>query len=73
MGLPLWLPKALLNMSKVSARKAVDAGMTLMPLEDIVQSTIDWFRDEPEREWPAGMSEDQEQRLLEAWRQQKQR
>lgn len=73
MGLPLWLPEAQLNMSKVSARKAVDTGMTLMPLEDIIQSTIDWFRDEPEREWPAGMPEDQEQRLLETWREQEQR
>lgn len=68
MGLPLWLPDDLLDMSRVSARKAVESGLKLMPLKDIIQTTLDWFRDEPERDWPAGLPVDQERELILAWK-----
>lgn len=67
MELPLWLPDAALNMSRVSAAKAVESGLSLMPLVDIIDSTLQWYRQEPPREWPAGMSAARERELLDAW------
>jgi hypothetical protein len=55
-------------MSRISARKAVESGLKLMPLKDIIQTTLDWFRDEPERDWPAGLRVDQERELIFAWK-----
>ena len=67
MELPLWLPDAALNMSRVSAAKAVASGLSLMPLKDIIDSTLQWYRQEPPREWPAGISAARECELLDAW------
>jgi 2'-hydroxyisoflavone reductase len=68
MGLPLWLPDESLNMSRVSTRKAVESGLKLMPLKDIIQTTLEWYRDEPEREWPAGLPVEQERAVILAWK-----
>ena len=68
MGLPLWLPDESLNMSRLSTRKAVESGLKLMPLKEIIQTTLDWFRDEPERGWPAGLSAEQERDVILAWK-----
>ncbi len=64
MELPLWLPESHVNMSRVSSQKAVGAGLTLMPLEEIVASTLEWFKQEPKRDWPAGLDPKKEQDLL---------
>ena len=68
MELPLWLPDKVSAMNKIDAGKAMLSGLTHMPLAEIIQSTLDWYKDEPERDWPAGMSERKERQLLEAWR-----
>lgn len=68
MELPLWLPEEHINTSRVSARKAVDSGMELMPLPEVVRSTLDWFNNEPARDWPAGLSPEKEAALLAAVR-----
>ena len=67
MELPLWLPDAALNMSRVSAAKAIESGLSLLPLKDIIDSTLQWYRQEPPRQWPAGMSVSRERELLDAW------
>jgi hypothetical protein len=67
MELPLWLPEAAQNMSRVSAAKAVASGLSLMPLKDIIESTLQWYRQEPPRQWPAGISAGRERELLDAW------
>jgi 2'-hydroxyisoflavone reductase len=66
MELPLWLPESHINMSLVSAKKALDAGLKLMPLTEVVKSTLDWFNNEPAKEWPAGLASEKEQKLLAA-------
>lgn len=68
MEMPLWLPEGHTAMSQVSARKAVRAGLTLMPLTEVVRSTLAWYDMEPERDWPAGLAPDREAALLRAWK-----
>jgi 2'-hydroxyisoflavone reductase len=68
MELPLWLPDESLNMSRLSTRKAVEYGLKLMPLKDIIQTTLDWYRDEPEHDWPAGLPVEQELAVILAWK-----
>ena len=65
MEFPLWLPESHINMSLFNAGKAIASGMTLMPLEEIVSSTLEWFQGEPQRDWPAGLDETRERELLE--------
>ncbi len=67
MELPLWLPDDMVGMSRTSAKKAINAGLTFMPLEDVVRSTLDWFNSEPEQDWPAGLPAEKEAALLDAW------
>ncbi len=68
MGLPLWLPESSIGMSRISSARAVATGMTLSPLEDTIAATLAWYNREPEREWPAGLHAEEEQRVLKAWR-----
>jgi len=70
MELPLWLPDDMLDMSRVNAGKAYAAGLTLQPLDDTIRSTLDWYQQEPERDWPAGLAAEREQAVLTAWRNQ---
>jgi len=67
MELPLWLPSEVLGMSRVSAKKAYAAGLSLMSLEEMIRSTLDWYQQQPEQEWPAGLAEDKEKTVLDAW------
>jgi 2'-hydroxyisoflavone reductase len=67
MELPLWLPTAMLGMSRVSAKKAFDQGLSLMSLEETIRSTLEWYRQQPEQDWPAGLDADKEKAALEAW------
>ena len=64
MEFPLWLPDSHINMSLVSASKAMESGLQLMPLEQVVRSTLDWFKTNPEQDWPAGLASDRETKLL---------
>lgn len=67
MELPLWLPKKMLGMSRVSAKKAYAAGLSLMPLEETIRSTLEWYRQQPAQEWPAGLAAEKEKNALDAW------
>ncbi len=67
MGLPLWLPETAINMSRVCVDKALSTGLTLRPIEETIADTLDWYRSEPVRDWPAGISRETEQQLLQAW------
>ena len=53
-------------MSLVSAKKGTDSGLKLMPLIKVVKSTLDWFNNEPVKEWPAELAAEREQKLLAA-------
>jgi 2'-hydroxyisoflavone reductase len=67
MELPLCLPESHINMSLVSATKAVSSGLNLMPLEDVVSSTLDWFQNLSEQDWPAGLAAEKEAASLAEW------
>lgn len=45
--LPLWLPGSASAMMKVSIEKALEAGLTFRPLEEIVADTLAWDNDRP--------------------------
>lgn len=64
--IPLFLPEA--NEYKyffdVQIQKAVDAGLTLMPVEDIVRDVLAWDRTEQDRVLKCGYSKELEQSLL---------
>ncbi len=66
MGLPLWLPEAAQNMSRVSAAKAAATGLNLRPLTDIINDTLNWYQQQPARDWPAGISREKEREVLAA-------
>ena len=68
MGLPLWLPDHMVNMTRVSVKKALNAGLRYRPLDETVQDTLEWYRSTPKQEWPAGISPDKEQEVLANWR-----
>lgn len=66
--LPLWVPDSdpeSVGMNQVSIRKALLNGLTFRPLEDTVQSTLDWVNSRPaDHEWRAGLSREREVELL---------
>lgn len=64
MEFPLWLPDSHINMSRVSSEKACAAGLKLMPLEEVVSSTLAWYEAIPEQDWPAGLDPEKEQSLI---------
>jgi 2'-hydroxyisoflavone reductase len=64
MELPLWLPDDYINMSRTSASKAVAAGLELIPLTEVIRSTLEWYNSIPEQDWPAGLAPEKEQQLL---------
>ncbi|MEM9954789.1 MAG: NAD-dependent epimerase/dehydratase family protein [Chloroflexota bacterium] len=70
MELPLWIPSATGDsMMNVDISRALDAGLTLRPLEETIQDTLDWYReiDGDSQEWAAGMKPEREADLLEKW------
>ncbi len=68
MGLPLWLPDRMINMSRVSVTKAVAAGLKFRALDATINDTLAWYRSIPEQDWPAGISREKEREVLENWR-----
>lgn len=70
MELPLWLPseegKAMMN---VDIQGALDAGLSIRPLEETIRDTLSWYDDinGDEKEWAAGMNPEKEAELLQKW------
>lgn len=63
--LPLWLPKAGQDFSRVSHRRALAAGLTFRPLEDTLADTLAWARTElADRPLRAGLAPEREAELL---------
>lgn len=69
MELPLWVPTGpdSVAFSRISVEKAKSAGLSFRPLIDTVTDTLAWYRTQPERTWPAGLSAEREASLLRAW------
>ncbi|MGB7341432.1 MAG: NAD-dependent epimerase/dehydratase family protein [Phototrophicaceae bacterium] len=70
MELPLWLPtEAGQAMMNVDIQRALDAGLTLRPIEETIRDTLAWYNEinGDEKEWAAGMKPEREAELLEAW------
>jgi 2'-hydroxyisoflavone reductase len=78
---PLWLPAenvAMSGLMSVDCGRALAAGLTFRPLAESIRDTLDWDRTrsgpvEPYRLFgielpPAGLSENRESELLQAWR-----
>ena len=65
--LPVWIPDTAeeAGFSRFDVSKAIQAGLTFRPLEEIVRDTIDWAKTRPaEYEWRAGLKPEREQELL---------
>jgi 2'-hydroxyisoflavone reductase len=65
--LPVWIPDTPeeAGFSRFDVSKAIQAGLTFRPLEEIVRDTIDWAKTRPaEYEWRAGLKPEREQELL---------
>ena len=65
--LPVWIPDTSeeAGFSRFDVSKAIQAGLTFRPLEEIVRDTIDWAKTRPaEYEWRAGLKPEREQELL---------
>jgi len=66
--LPLWLPSADSGLMAVSVRKALDAGLTLRPLDETVRDTLAWLATRPaDHTWRAGLTRTREAELLHTW------
>ncbi|HEU4322844.1 MAG TPA: SDR family oxidoreductase [Roseiflexaceae bacterium] len=68
---PLWVPESpdTVGFSAVDCRRAIDAGLTFRPLEDIIQATLDWDRSRPaDTKHRAGLAAEREAEVLAAWR-----
>lgn len=66
--LPLYLPDSdpdQAGSDQVSIQKALAAGLTFLPLEDTLQSTLDWAKSFPaDHPWRAGLTREREAELL---------
>ena len=68
MEVPLWLGSDEAHM-KADIGKAVAAGLSFRPTEEIAKNTNEWARSRPEdHEWKAGLSREKEATVLQAWR-----
>lgn len=68
--IPLWLPDEPENAGfcAVSIEKALSAGLTFRPLTQTASATLAWESTRPAaREWRAGLTAEDEARLLKAW------
>lgn len=75
---PIWLPARgeLAAFAEVNVTRALNAGLTLRPLDATVEDTLRWHLSRPtaEREHPkAGISADRELEVLAAWRKERQK
>lgn len=72
MELPLWIPESeagFAHMSKVSVKRAHDAGLRTRPLVDTVRDLLAWTATRPSDYAPrAGLAADKEARVLDLWR-----
>jgi 2'-hydroxyisoflavone reductase len=67
--LPLYVPEAHQAWWRVSSQKAVNADLTFRPLETTIRETLEWLHTRPSNyERKAGLSEQQEQALLQTWK-----
>ena len=68
--LPFWLPMPhMQGLMAVDCRKAVAAGLRDRPLAQTIGAVLRWYREEQQgRNLRAGLAEDREQHLLQAWR-----
>ena len=65
--MPLWLPEEGRDagLMKTPIDRAVQAGLTLRPLEQTIADTLAWVRErDPAQPWKAGLPEEKEQALL---------
>lgn len=68
--MPFWIPQSdpsAAGTFTVSASKALRAGLTFRPVEQIVRETLNWDAQRPEHKWRAGLKPEREQELLAAW------
>jgi 2'-hydroxyisoflavone reductase len=68
LDLPLWVPEANQSWWQVSSHKALQEGLWFRPLETTIKDTLKWVRSIKDYQSKAGLSEEQEKELLEAWR-----
>jgi 2'-hydroxyisoflavone reductase len=75
LNLPIWVPPGepgYEGFAQVSAKKAIDTGLTTRPISETVQATLEWWRELPaeRREKPrAGISLEREKELIALWQQ----
>ena len=69
MELPLWVPTSpdSVAFSRISVEKAKRDGLRFRPLVETTADTLAWYREQPERDWPAGLPAEKETDLLRAW------
>jgi len=66
--LPLWLPSFASVMQRVNIAKALEAGLTFRPLEEIVRDTLAWDNARPiDMKRVNGISPEREAELLAMW------
>ena len=66
--MPLWMPAASADFSRVDANRAFAAGLALRPLAETVLDTLAWARTRPEdHPWSSGMRPERETDLLAKW------
>ena len=66
--LPLWIPDTipgLWGFHRTNCKKAIEAGLTIRPLQETITDLLEWIHTQPERlPLKAGPSEEQEARYL---------
>ena len=67
-SLPLWLPDDSLALGSLRGDKAYAAGLAPRPLEGTLADTTTWRRQDPNRPWRSGLTDDEERELLQALR-----
>lgn len=71
--LPLWLPEEEESSGflAITVQKALSAGLTFRPLVETIRDTLAWeARRSPDEKRRAGLTPEQEERLLQAWHRQ---
>jgi 2'-hydroxyisoflavone reductase len=71
--MPVWVPNRGDNagFAKVSNARAIQAGLTFLPIIDTAKATLDWFRTLPEArraKLHAGITPEREAKVLAAWK-----
>jgi 2'-hydroxyisoflavone reductase len=66
--LPLWIPPDMAGLLTVDCSRAIAAGLTFRPTDEIVQATLDWHATRPaDTQLKAGLAPDREAALLTTW------